>query len=412
MPSIELVESAAAGRPDVVQLSLKGTLDIATLPDFEAALNRLRAAGKAKLIIDLAGLEYVSSSGLGAFMGMVDHFRKAGGDLAFVSLSDRVSKIFKVVGFNRLLTILPGPAEALAHFSGPKAELSQLVISGAVSEPHSGEPFDVEIIAADARGQAVDDFSGEAALRPSVGIVSPAKIGPFKAGVWRGKVILTGPGTVELRASSGPASGEARFAVVETKAPAVLPVHLACPGCALRTEIHAFNVYRCRDCDEVYFVDRWAHAISLKPGRRDQAPPSKSVKVEIPADVNLLAGLRVFVTTMLKEHGYNSDLINDLELAADEAVTNVIEHAYRYDARRSFSVELQMDKAAARVVIRDSGEPFVPSQAPKVDLDQHIAERRTGGLGVHLMHTMMDAVEHRRENEQNVLILTRKAAAA
>jgi serine/threonine-protein kinase RsbW len=47
-----------------------------------------------------------------------------------------------------------------------------------------------------------------------------------------------------------------------------------------------------------------------------------------------------------------------------------------------------------------------------VDLEQHIAERRTGGLGVHLMHAMMDAVDYRREDGQNVLVLTKKAARA
>jgi anti-anti-sigma factor len=411
MPSIELIESQPSGRPDVSQLALRGTLDIATLPDFEAALNRLRGSGRFKVIVDLSGMEYISSSGLGSFMGSVDHFRKAGGDLAFVSLTERVNKIFKVVGFHRLLTILPDLNDALQHFAGPRAELSQIVISSATSEPHSGDGFDVEILAADARGQAIESFSGEVTLRPSAGIVSPTRIGPFVKGVWRGRLVLTGPGEVSLRATSGEAAGEASFTVVETKPPAVLPVHLACPGCGLRTEIHAFNVYRCRDCDEVYFVDRWAHAISLKPGRRDQPAPSKTVKIEIPADVNLLAGLRVFFTTMMREHGYSADLINDLELAADEAVTNVIEHAYRYDTKRSFWVDLVMEKSQVQVFIRDNGDAFTPSEAPKVDLDQHIAERRTGGLGVHLMHTMMDAVEHRRENGQNILILTRKVRA-
>jgi serine/threonine-protein kinase RsbW len=411
MPSIDLTESAAPGRPDVHILALKGTLDIATLPDFEGALNRLRNAGHFKVAVDLAGLEYISSSGLGAFLGMVDHFRKAGGDLAFVSLTDRVSKIFKVVGFHRLLTILPGVPEALDLFAGPKAELSQLLISSVTAEPHSGDAFDVEIQAADSLGRAVEAYNGEAALRPSAGIVSPTKIGPFTRGIWRGRLVLTGPGSVTLRASAGDAAGEASFNVVETKAPAVLPVHLSCPGCGLRTEIHAFNVYRCRDCDEVYFVDRWAHAISLKPGRRGQPALSKSVKVELPADVNLLAALRVFTTAMLREHGYPADLVNDLELAADEAVTNVIEHAYRYDTKRSFQMELLMEKSQVQVFIRDNGEPFTPGEAPKVDLDRHIAERRTGGLGVHLMHTMMDKVEHRRENGQNVLILTRTVKA-
>jgi len=71
---------------------------------------------------------------------------------------------------------------------------------------------------------------------------------------------------------------------------------------------------------------------------------------------------------------------------SDEAITNVVEHAYQYDARRNVSVELLLEKAQLRVLIRDNGDAFTPGQVPVVDLDRHIAERRTGGLGVHLMH--------------------------
>jgi serine/threonine-protein kinase RsbW len=408
MPPLNLVEAPVMHRPDLVTLKLEGTLDIATLPQFEAALNRLREANKFKVLVDLSLLDYISSSGLGSFLGMVDHFRKAGGDLAFVRLTDRVQKIFKVVGFYRLLTILPGEDEALKHFGEAKPTLSQFLLTPGTNTPHSGEPFDLEVIAADSRGMAFDEFNAEVQLRPSTGIVSPAKIGPFVKGIWRGQVVLTGPGDVQLKAAYGDCGGEAAFVVLETKTPAALPVVVRCPGCSLATEIRAFNVYRCRDCDEIYFVDKWAHAISLKIGHRGTPPPPKTVSLTIPADANLLGALRGFLTTVLREHGYSADVVNDLELAADEAVTNVVEHAYQYDARRSLTVEMQMDRAQVRVLVKDQGEAFAP-KSPEVDLDQHIAERRTGGLGVHLIHTMMDSVDYRREEGSNVLILTKKA---
>ena len=408
MPSLNLIETPVTHRPDLVSLQLEGTLDVATLPQFESALNRLREADKFKVIVDLGRLDYISSSGLGSFLGMVDHFRKAGGDLAFVRLTDRVQKIFKVVGFNRLLTLLPSEDEALSHFGKAKPTLHQFLLMPGTATPHSGEPFDLEVIAADLRGMAFDEFNAELLLRPSTGIVSPAKIGPFVKGIWRGQVVLTGPGEVALKGVFGEVGGESVFQVLETKTPAALPVVVRCPGCQLATEIRAFNVYRCRDCDEIYFVDKWAHAISLKAGHRGTPPPPKTVSLTIPADANLLGALRGFLTTILREHGYSNDVINDLELAADEAVTNVVEHAYQYDARRSLTVEMQMDRTQVRVLVKDQGEAFEP-QSPTVDLDQHIAERRTGGLGVHLIHTMMDSVDYRREEGSNVLILTKKA---
>ena len=266
----------------------------------------------------------------------------------------------------------------------------------------------MEVLAADQRGMPVEGFHEEVLLRPSTGIVSPAKIGPFKHGVWHGQVILTGPGTVSLRAVQGETQGEASFEVVETKPQARLPVVVNCTGCNTPTEIRAFNVYRCRECDEIYFVDKWAHAISLKAGTRGAPLPPKRIKLEFPADVNLLASARIYMTAVLREQGVPTEAINDVELAADEAVTNVIEHAYQYDARRTVGVEMLLEKNLLRILIRDNGEAFTPAERPPVDLDQHIAERRTGGLGVHLMHQLMDKVEHRREGGENVLELTKR----
>jgi len=415
MPGLSLSEAPTA-LPDVTAVRVAGTLDIATLPQFEGVLRRLRDAGKVKVVVDLAQLEYISSSGLGSFLGTVDPFRAVGGDLVFVRLTDRVQKIFKVVGFTRLLTLMADEDEALRHFRGKAASLKQLILTPATSSPHSGEGFEMEVLAADDRGNAFEGFNGEASLRPSTGIVSPARIGPFKDGVWRGKVALTGPGPTGLRAvcsiPAGEVTGELTFDVLETKPLAVLPVTILCPGCALATEIRAFNVYRCRDCDEIYFIDKWAHAISLKAGHRGAPPPPKTVNVSMPADVNLLAALRGFMTAVLREHGYGQDLVNDLELAADEAVTNVVEHAYQYDTRKTVFLELIMEKKQVSVRVKDQGKAFNPTQAEPVNLDQHIAERRTGGLGVHLVQTLTDSVDYRREDGFNVLTLVKKVVKA
>jgi serine/threonine-protein kinase RsbW len=412
MPGLSLKESPTA-LPDVTIVRVVGTLDISTLPQFEGFLRRLRDSGRVKIIVDLAQLDYISSSGLGSFLGTVDPFRLAGGDLVFIRLSERVQKIFKVVGFTRLLTIMADEDEAMRQFRGREAGLRQLIPTPATGTPHSGEAFEIEVLAADERGLPFDGFNGDATLRPSAGIVSPAKIGPFTRGVWRGKVALTGPGRTGLRAVStsenGEASGEVNLDVQETKPPAELPITISCPGCGLATEIRSFNVYRCRDCDEIYFVDKWAHAISLKAGHRGAPPPPKRVSLGIPSDVNLLGAVRAFLTTILREHGYAQDLVNDLELSTDEAVTNVVEHAYQYDTRKQIWLDMIMEKTQVVVKVRDQGQAFNPLQNDPVNLDKHIAERRTGGLGMHLMQTLMDSVDYRREDDFNVLTLTKKA---
>ena len=409
MGSLVLHEEALSSLSGVTRLKLVGTLDIATIGQMEMALNRIRTGGVARVVVDLQGLEYISSSGLGSFLGVVDHFRREGGDLAFVHLSDRVKKIFKVVGFHRILTLLETESEAVAYFS--KAEtsgLSTFLIMPARLDPHSGEAFDMEIQAADQRGRSVPAFTGEVSLRPSTGIVSPAKVGPFIQGVWKGQLILTGPGAVTLTAIDGELKAEAAFEVRESKPAVALPFVVDCPGCKSPTEIRAFNVYRCNTCDEIYFVDKWAHTISLRKGNSQHAQPPRVVRFSVPADVNLLSAVRSFIVGVLRQSGYNEDSVNDIELCADEAVTNVVEHAYQYDPKKVFTVELVMEKEVLRIIVRDQGKPFDPRAQGQVDLEQHINERRTGGLGRFLIGSFMDSVDYQRENNENVLTMTKK----
>lgn len=411
-PTLTLREEPLGELQGATRLRLMGTLDVATISQLEGALSRLRVGGSSRVVVDLSGLEYISSSGLGSFLGIVDSFRREGGDLVFARLSERVKKIFKVVGFYRVLTIVETEDEALRHFAKAQtAELAGFAFSGDGEKPHSGEAFVIEIRALDSAGVPSLSFMGEAALRASVGIVSPAKVGPFKQGIWRGPIILTGPGNVALTASEGDVSGEGLFSVVETKEPAQLPTKVACPGCGAEIEITAFNVYRCNDCDEIYFVDKWAHAISLRKGAAHRAAESRMVRCSFPADVNLLSTVRIFLAHVLKQSGYPEDAVGDIELCADEAVTNVVEHAYQYDPRYSVTLEIVMEPKRLTLRVRDQGKPFDPRGRDRVDLDQHIAERRTGGLGVYLMHTFMNKVDYRREGQENVLELVKDIEA-
>ncbi|MGH7443018.1 MAG: ATP-binding protein, partial [bacterium] len=126
---------------------------------------------------------------------------------------------------------------------------------------------------------------------------------------------------------------------------------------------------------------------------------------------NLLGAARAFLVAVLVERGYAQDLVDDVEMATDEAMTNAIEHAYEFDARCTVFVEMDLDKGRACVKVKDQGKAFDPLAVGPINLDRHVEERRTGGLGVHLMRTIMDSVEYRREDGFNVLTLIKQAVA-
>jgi anti-sigma regulatory factor (Ser/Thr protein kinase) len=109
--------------------------------------------------------------------------------------------------------------------------------------------------------------------------------------------------------------------------------------------------------------------------------------------------------------GFDRGQSEQLALAVDEAATNVIEHAYGGAGDRD--VEVRFDDAGGDLSVElvDDGAAVDPRDVPSVDLQRYASERRTGGLGMHLMGQIMDSVTFRRRGRRNVCAL-RKAKPA
>lgn len=113
--------------------------------------------------------------------------------------------------------------------------------------------------------------------------------------------------------------------------------------------------------------------------------PSKTANLEM---------IRDFVNKLAQKGGFDEEVSDQIALAVDEACTNVIKHAHKYDARRMIDVTVNMDKEKIEIIISDKGKGFDPSGLPKPDLKRYIHEAKMGGLGIHLMRTLMDEVKY------------------
>lgn len=92
-----------------------------------------------------------------------------------------------------------------------------------------------------------------------------------------------------------------------------------------------------------------------------------------------------------------------LDLALDEIVTNVVSYAYDDDARHEILVRMRLHGRRVEVEVVDDGRHHVPLERPPPATDAPLEERPVGGLGIHLVKTLMDTVEYRRENGHNHL---------
>jgi anti-sigma regulatory factor (Ser/Thr protein kinase) len=95
-----------------------------------------------------------------------------------------------------------------------------------------------------------------------------------------------------------------------------------------------------------------------------------------------------------------------LALALEEAVTNVIGHAFDgVPPPHLITVRLEITSRRFIAEVSDNGRPFDPTAAPVPDLSLPLDQRPPGGLGIHLMRSMMDRVQYRRRGDRNLLRL-------
>lgn len=101
---------------DISVLYPAGFLDAHTVPQFESALNELVENRRYKIVVNFKDLDYISSAGLGVFMGFIEEVRNNGGDIKLCNLSERVYKVFDLLGFPALFEIYNQESEALGKF--------------------------------------------------------------------------------------------------------------------------------------------------------------------------------------------------------------------------------------------------------------------------------------------------------
>lgn len=102
--------------------------------------------------------------------------------------------------------------------------------------------------------------------------------------------------------------------------------------------------------------------------------------------------------------GWPESMEMNINLAAEEAVANVIKHARPASADDMIEVNISGSGSGCEVTISDSGAPFNPlDQAPEVDVELPLEQREAGGLGVFLIRQLSHKVTFRRRDGKNVL---------
>ena len=114
MPNFSIKQEAI--QDGVVVLYINGYLDAHTFEQLEEAVATLFAGGRNKIVVNLSGVDYISSAGAGVFIWALSEAQEAGGNMVLLQPQPSVLEVFKLLGLDQVFNIAEDRAQAMATF--------------------------------------------------------------------------------------------------------------------------------------------------------------------------------------------------------------------------------------------------------------------------------------------------------
>ena len=142
-------------------------------------------------------------------------------------------------------------------------------------------------------------------------------------------------------------------------------------------------------------------------------PMDTEQTLAFPSRFDSLAAISEFVGRAAEGAGLDARAVYAVQMAVDEACTNIIEHAYSGEGRSDVECTCCIDNNGLTVILRDQGRPFDATDVPQPDLQADLEDRSGRGLGLYLMRRLMDEVQFEfSPDSSNVLTMVKRRTTA
>lgn len=152
----------------------------------------------------------------------------------------------------------------------------------------------------------------------------------------------------------------------------------------------------------------FAAVMYLTEKRMEDKNTDLNKSIRLSNNVNDVPLLAEFVEEVCEKANIDMLTMMQLNLAIEEAVVNVMDYAYPEGVVGEIVVDAKVGNGVLQIVISDHGTPFDPTAKGEVDTTLSAEERSIGGLGIHLIRSIMDEVGYERVGDNNVLTLTKR----
>jgi anti-sigma regulatory factor (Ser/Thr protein kinase) len=133
-----------------------------------------------------------------------------------------------------------------------------------------------------------------------------------------------------------------------------------------------------------------------------------SITIRISASVHEIERLNRLIRQFGELHDLPSRALYSVNLALDEVVSNIVLYGYEDSNDDPIVVKMEVRGAELMASVEDSGREFDPLSLPTPDLNAPLDQREVGGLGIHLMRSLMDEVAYRRHDGKNLLTMRKR----
>jgi len=313
---------------NTARVALSGAIDASTVITFQTELDKLKKDGVRRFLLDMAGIRYVNSTGLGSLVKLADGLENEGGMIALMKIHPKVKVVFDMLGLNAFFKIFKTDEEALDFLKESSSETALEPEPDLEAPPEVDEPF---------------------ALPPPDPILSPADE----------------PASLP---EAPPETVPVPQPVVFEEAPVAFesPLTVHCKECGLGLRIDRSGDFRCPRCFTVL------HASQNKDV--DFRRPKKDIPLQITlsGQVAMVEGLVSCVRTVAQKYGFaGADALGDALGAVCRGITRL---AYDGNEKMSFQVLLEANDAELLLRFADSGKPFDIDGADFKDIKDTVSD--------------------------------------
>lgn len=130
-------------------------------------------------------------------------------------------------------------------------------------------------------------------------------------------------------------------------------------------------------------------------------------EIKVTSELSQVDRIRDFLQESLKNVNLDEEAYYWIELSLVEMAINIVRYSYP-DGGGAIWLKVWRDGDWIHFEIRDKGIPFDPTKAQKPDIKHLLDHEQKGGLGIYLTRKLMDRFDYKRENQENILVMSKR----